>query len=262
MNILFAHETRSEPQVAVLVPLYNYSQYIVQALDSVAAQTQQDVELIVCNDCSTDDSASVALAWMERHAKYFCRAALIENDVNSGLSASRNAAVAYSRSPYCFMLDADNMIYPHCLERSLEALKEAPDEAAFAYSLREVFDESNPRWRKLENLPDWDTAWLSTANVIDAMVLHRRVALLRVGGYEEGEPFGRLGLEDLELWFKYARAGMFGIKLHQPLIRYRVHGASMMHVTTTKAQALQALWKALRERYPEFFPSLAPAGRE
>lgn len=253
MKVLFSHDTGISPKVSVIVPLYNYAQYIEQALDSVAAQTLPEVELVVCNDCSTDAGASVATAWMECHFSRFCRVALIENDRNSGLSATRNMAISFTTAPYCFMLDADNMLYPFCLERSLEALEDAPDEAAFAYSLRELFNDTDPACCRLENLSDWDTEWLSNANVIDAMVLHRKKSLLQVGGYAEEAPFGRLGLEDLELWFKYARAGWYGIKLHQPLIRYRVHEESMMHVTTGKAQALNKLWTALRERYPEFF---------
>ena len=54
MKTLFSAGTGGMPLVSVLISLYNYSQYIEEALDSVASQTLEDIELIICNDCSTD----------------------------------------------------------------------------------------------------------------------------------------------------------------------------------------------------------------
>lgn len=257
MKTLFLHDTESAhgtPKVAVLISLYNYSRYIYEALDTVAAQSLQSIELIVCNDCSTDNSAELTLNWMKSHTDRFARLALIENDANSGLSATRNTSVAFAQAPYLFILDADNKLYPACLERSLEVLEESDSSAAFVYALREIFDENEPDKRSLENLADWNPTLLHRGNSIDAMVLHRKSALEAVGGYSADEHFGRLGWEDFELWFKYARAGFCGIKLHQPLVRYRVHWESMLSTTTNQQKNLTQLWEQLRLRYPEFFP--------
>lgn len=242
-----------QPQVAVLISLYNYSKYVCEAMDSVAAQTLRNLELVVCNDCSTDDSANVALSWMKEHTERFQRLALIENDANSGLSATRNASVAFARAPFLFIFDADNKIYPRCLERSFDVLQDADSKAAFVYSFREIFDEEHLDQHALENLADWDPNSLRDGNTIDAMVLHRRTALEAVGGYSADECFGRLGWEDFELWFKYAQAGFYGIKIHQPLCSYRIHWGSMLQTTTNRENNLRLLWKQLRLRYPKFF---------
>lgn len=258
MKILFDNERNKKAKVAVLVSLYNYEKYICEALDSIAKQTLTDIELVVCNDFSTDNSVSVVIDWMQGHKQRFSRLAFIENDVNSGLSATRNASVAFAIAPYVFILDADNMIYPPCLERSLEVLKEADAKAAFAYAQREMFTDAEPLGNSLENLLDWNPRFFSQGNYIDAMVLHKKSALEAVGGYTVDDCFGRLGWEDYELWLKYVRAGFYGIKINQPLIRYRYHKVSMLRATTNRAKNTKKLWQRLHAQYPELIPAQMP----
>ena len=255
MKVLFSYERNDAAKVAVLVSLYNYSQHICEALDSVAEQTLLPLELVVCNDCSTDNSADVTTAWMEDHAERFSRIAFIENERNSGLSATRNAAISYATAPYLFILDADNQIYPRCLERSLEILEESPPEAAFVFAQREMFNAQELHGYALENLEDWNLEQLLRTNTIDAMVLHKRSALEAVGGYATDDVLGRLGMEDYELWLKYIRANFYGSKIHQPLIRYRRHLTSMVHKTTLQTNNLRRIWKRLNELYPDLIPS-------
>lgn len=254
MKVLFHRERSAGAKVAVLVSLYNYSRFIREALDSVAAQTLEDLDLVVCNDCSTDDSAAVAMEWMEAHAERFCRVSLIENERNSGLSATRNASIAYADAPYLFILDADNLIYPRCLERSLEILEESEPEAAFVFTQREMFNEREEYGRSMENLEDWNVPKLLLSNIIDAMVLHKRSAIELAGGYATDDTLGRLGMEDYELWLKYIRAGFYGIKIHQPLIRYRRHGASMIQNVTSLRSSQEKIWHRLGDLYPDLFP--------
>ena len=258
MKIVFCAERDTNSKVAVLVSLYNYEKYICEALNSIATQTLGDIELIVCNDCSTDNSAAVVLGWMQRHRQRFSRLALIENDSNSGLAATRNASVAFAAAPYVFILDADNMIYPACLERSLEVLQEADADAAFVYTYREMFNDTDMFGSSLENLLDWNPDLFCQGNYIDAMVLHKKSALDAVGGYAADDVFGRLGWEDYELWIKYVRAGFYGTKINQPLIRYRYHKTSMLRTTTTTSQNTHKLWQRLHVLHPEIIPEQIP----
>lgn len=234
MKTLFSAGTGGMPLVSVLISLYNYSQYIEEALDSVASQTLEDIELIICNDCSTDGGEKVTENWLRNNEQRFCRALLIENAVNSGLPATRNATLSCAQAPYLFILDADNVIFPSCLEKHAAALQEAEDDVAFVYSQRLVFTHENRSDCHLENLPDWDIPLLTLGNYIDAMVMHRADMLKRVGGYA-----------------KYMEAGLRGIKLHQPLIAYRVHQSSMLRTTTQYKESL--ILQALRNKYSRYF---------
>ena len=241
MKTLFSAGTGGMPLVSVLISLYNYSQYIEEALDSVASQTLEDIELIICNDCSTDGGEKVTENWLRKNEQRFCRALLIENAVNSGLPATRNATLSCAQAPYLFILPG----------KTRPALQEAEDDVAFVYSQRLVFTHENRSNCHLENLPDWDIPLLTLGNYIDAMVMHRADMLKRVEGYAAEAPFDRLGLEDYELWFKYMEAGLRGIKLHQPLIAYRVHQSSMLRTTTQYKESL--ILQALRNKYSRYF---------
>lgn len=251
MKEIFVAGRGGEARVSLLVSLYNYERYIEQALDSVANQTLRDIELIVCDDCSTDNGVQTTTNWLEKHADRFSRTLLVSNDINSGLAATRNQSIACANAPFIFILDADNFIFPRCLERSSLILEESPEDVAFVYAQRLVFNEEDHLNCCLENLPDWNEPLLTLGNYIDAMVLHRKEALCEVGGYAAEPPFDRQGWEDFELWFRYMDFGLRGVKLHQPLIAYRVHGASMIRTTTRKNST--RLWQAMREKYPHFF---------
>ena len=141
--------------------------------------------------------------------------------------------------------------FPPAWKNHAAALQEAEDDVAFVYSQRLVFTHENRSNCHLENLPDWDIPLLTLGNYIDAMVMHRADMLKRVEGYAAEAPFDRLGLEDYELWFKYMEAGLRGIKLHQPLIAYRVHQSSMLRTTTQYKESL--ILQALRNKYSRYF---------
>ena len=254
MHSLFFHDNSELSAVAVIISLYNYKKYIVEAMDSVALQTLESLELIVCDDCSTDNGPDLVAQWMERHTDRFCRIMLIGNEVNSGLPATRNASLTMVSAPYTFVLDADNFIFPQCLARLRSILEEAPQEAAFAYSQRLVFDEDDPSDCRLENLPDWDPLRLWFGNYIDAMVLHRTSALRTMNGYTTDPPFDRVGWEDYELTMRYSLHGWYGIKAHQPLMAYRKHKNSMVdniHKVDNNPMLFKSMWERFTELYAD-----------
>ncbi len=247
MRLLFESETEPNvpADVSVLISLYNYRHYIFQCLESVRDQTMQRIELIVWDDCSTDGGPAMVARWLEKNSGRFTRSSLAQNQSNQGLAHTRNAAIQHSRASFVFILDADNMLYPSCLERLWDALQHS--EAAFAYCTLEVFGATTG----LMGLSDWRPDLLHRGNVIDAMVMHRRSDLNSVGCFTKMQA---MGWEDFDLWFKYARAGKVGARVHEILARYRAHNASMLNTTTNLWSSRKKLWKELQNAYPEFFP--------
>ena len=90
--------------------------------------------------------------------------------------SARNTAFAHARTDFVFLLDADNLLYPRCLERLLGALKHC--DASFAYCLLEKFGEETG----IGNTKPWSPIALQHGNFIDAMVLHRKQAWEEAGG--------------------------------------------------------------------------------
>jgi glycosyltransferase involved in cell wall biosynthesis len=113
------------PAISVIITTYNRAALVVEAIDSVLAQTYRDFEIIVIDDGSTDDTRAVL-------ARYGDRIRCI-HQANSGLNAARNAAVASARGEYFALLDDDDLWEPGKLELSLRVLERFP-RAAFVFS--------------------------------------------------------------------------------------------------------------------------------
>lgn len=219
---LFEHGS-SWSEVCVVVPLYNYDKYIRQTLLSVAAQDLAELSVVVVDDCSKDDSASVVERWLNSNKDRFSTAVLVRNLKNAGLSITRNTGISAAGSPYLFFLDADNLIYPRCLSRHLEAIQRNPA-AQGAYSLLEIFDAD----RGVMGTEVFHRGRFKHGNHIDAMALIRRDFLLRVGGYHDI----KYGWEDFDLWLRMCEVGEYLVQIPEILGRYRVHHKSMLRTTT------------------------------
>jgi len=228
-------------EVSVVVPLYNYETYITDTLNSVATQTLEDVSLVVVDDCSKDSSAQVVKRWIEENPQRFSKAKLARNVRNAGLAITRNTGIAIAGSPKLFFLDADNLIYPRCLARHVDALSSSPA-ARGAYSLLEVFDAD----RRVIGAEVFDRARLKRGNHIDAMAMIRREYLLEIGGYHDIKH----GWEDFDLWLRMCESDDFLIQIPEILGRYRVHHQSMLRTTTNVGNNHLALRENITSRHP------------
>ena len=166
---------------------------------------------------------------------------VIARCVNHGLPAARNLGIEYARGEYVFILDADNVVYPHALSRLAERLDNDRD-AAFAYGILEKFDDDGP-YDLVSHLA-WDPQRLRFGNYIDAMAMIRRSAFDAVGGYTTDPRLG--GWEDLALWCSFAEAGMRGALVPEIVARYRAGRHSMLSLTNIDASEA---WSVLFERF-------------
>ncbi len=240
-DIVFAHDTLARGVATIVVPLYNYADYVVETLASIEAQTLSAVDLVIVDDASTDASLAVAKDWLAAHHQRFGRALLLRNRKNAGLALTRNAGFAQAETPYVMPFDADNILLPDCLSRCLAALEESG--AAFAYPTMQRFGGADDVFA---NLP-YDPIRLAPGNYIDATALVRLAAWAAIGGYHDIRP---TGWEDFDFWCRLAEAGLYGVHVDQPLVRYRVHGNSMLRTITNIDDNLRTLRAKMRKRHP------------
>jgi glycosyltransferase involved in cell wall biosynthesis len=235
----------------VVTALYNHADTVGAALDSVARGRYRDFELIVVDDGSTDASRQAVRDWMARNPSM--PALLLRHPFNRGLPSSRNTAIAFARGDEVLILDSDNEVHPHCLERLTAALDEDPG-AAFAFGILETFDRNGPRG--LIGFLGWDPDRLREHNYIDALALIRRSVLREVDGFTTD--LRLYGWEDYDLWCKLADRGMRGTHVKEIVGRYRTSAGSMISLTNLSLEGAEA---TLRERHPAFFAgSASPLG--
>src|ERR1700684_3263777 len=112
----------AEPLVSILVSNYNYGRFISDTIKSALDQTYSNIELIICDDCSTDNSVEV----IEEYARRDSRLHLIRK-ANGGQSSGFNAAFAASRGEIIALLDSDDIFLPHKVERIVANFQAHPD---------------------------------------------------------------------------------------------------------------------------------------
>jgi hypothetical protein len=237
-----AHD-KAKPRVTVCIPLYNHAEEVAEALDSIAGQDFDAFDVLIHDDCSTDDSANRVVEFSEAHPELPLR--LVRRSVNAGLPAGRNRMLDLARGEYVLMLDSDNELYPPCITRLAQALDDDPG-ALFAYPILDIRLDGKPDG--LMSAQFWDPAEMADNNPVDAFAMFRRKRLIEFGGYVEDLVLH--GWEDYDLYCRCAELGERGQHVPQILARYRRADNSMLSVTNLETESMYA---RLKERNPTVF---------
>ena len=110
----------TSPKVSIVIPVFNDEKYIEPCINSVLSQTFKDFELILVDDCSTDSTFNIV-----REKFSDDRIRIVQNETNSGISASRNHGIDVARGEYIYFMDHDDEIFPHCLDTFVSAAEES-----------------------------------------------------------------------------------------------------------------------------------------
>ena len=185
-------------RVSVIIPTYNRVPYLGDAIRSVLAQGMDDVEIIVVDDGSTDDT--------EELVRGFGAGVIYLPVAHRGQpAATRNRGLQAARGDFIALLDSDDLLLPGKLAVQCPALAAHPD-AAFVYSNGYFFtdDPAAPTGRVLDGLPtpsgDGFADLLRGNFLFPAVTLIRRSCLDAVGGFDEALPL----VEDYDLWLRLA----------------------------------------------------------
>lgn len=213
------------PLVSVVIPCYNYGHYLPEAVHSVLAQPGVELEVIVVDDCSTDDSATVA----ERLAAQHPQVRLIRNPVNKRHIATYNTGLAEVTGDYVVLLSADDQLAPGALGRAA-AVFEAHPRVSLVYGQVLTFaDAPLPQPRHARSWSTWrGSDWVgrscrTTGNLItNPEAIVRREVIERFGGYDARFPH----TADMLLWLQAATVGDVG-RVNGTQAYYRDHGANM-----------------------------------
>lgn len=202
-------------KVSVIMGAYNCADTLAEAIQSILSQTFTDWELIVCDDGSSDDTASVAERLCRAHPD---KLTLLRNGTNLGLAATLNRCLSVARGEYIARMDADDRCSPERLAHELAVL-ESPSAPDFVSTDMLLFDE-NGVWGRVSYPSDpkpTDFAWGTP--FCHAPCLIRTAALQAVGGYDTDRRL--LRVEDYHLWLKLYCHGYRGRNLPLPLYQMR-----------------------------------------
>ena len=226
--------------VSVIIPTYNYSRFIGEAIDSALAQTRAPLEVIVVDDGSTDGTAEVLAAYGDRIR--------VLRQKNSGVAMARNAGIAAARGEYLAFLDSDDAWYPRKLERQMPRFDAEPS-LGLVHCGAETIDSEG---RTLKMSVDGMEGQVAEAmlrldrEVImpqgSSIVVPKRVAE-EIGGFDARLPPS----EDWDFCYRVAARYAVGY-VAEVLVRYRLHGSGIhMNIGRMERAMLIALEKAFAD---------------
>ncbi|MEH3046360.1 glycosyltransferase family 2 protein [Sphingomonas adhaesiva] len=240
------------PAVSILIVARNTGPYIGDAILSARRQTRRDIEIVVVDDASTDDTRAIA----ERHAAEDARVRVLDGP-RAGLAAIRNASLAAARGRWAAILDSDDLLHPSHVERLVAAAERTGAELVAANMVSFSIEEGVTRTSLFADTPDWrqergiDLAAFVRSNGVAAGGVSTgylkplfAMDFLRTHGLEYDLRL-RIG-EDYDLVARALAKGARYIFLPRPTYFYRRHAASTSHRTSLRdLDALMAASDAL-----------------
>lgn len=202
---------KKKPLVSVVIINYNYGRFIDDAIESVLNQTYDNIEIIVIDDGSTDNSKAVIDSYIKNNDNI--RVIYREN---MGVVKTRNQAIEETKGEYYIQLDADDYIDKNYIEETLKiALEKDVD---LVYTDFQQFDQSDTR----SNFPsEYNFEWLKNQNFIHISCLIKRSA---VGEVRFDESLSGKTHEDWDFFIELGTRGMRAAKCSETVLNYRIHG--------------------------------------
>jgi len=229
-------DTTARPMVSIVVPAYNADKFLAETLDSLLKVDYPAFEIIVVDDGSTDQTASVAEDFCHRDA----RVHLLKQE-NGGVCRARNHGIRQAQGKYILPVDADDLLLPDFVSWAVDELERNP-EVKVAIPKAEFFGARTGTW----HLPPFSIHLLARKNMIPATALYRKTDWERTGGYYEAMQ----AREDWEFWVNVLKTGGTVVTSPRLGLRYRIHEHSKR---TTDRRMKRKVVDALNMRHPEFF---------
>lgn len=219
-------ENVNTPLISVITCVYNGESYVAQAIQSVLEQTFTNWELIVVDDGSTDNTASVVSQFLtDNRVKYYYQP-------NGKQGKARNFGIAKAVSPWLAFIDADDIWMPDKLYIQHNLIYEFGDDVDVFFSSAEIFHESSFATSELhcENgfieHKSLFVKLLSGENkILFSSVVMKKSSFMETGGFDE-TPFIA---EDYHLWLRMCDAGYRFFGIDEILVKYRVHNNQTSH---------------------------------
>lgn len=220
------------PLVSVVVPLYNYSQYIGDCIQSIKNQDYDNYELIVIDDCSTDKSYKVAKGFENGRIK------VIKTEVNSGYSKAKNEGIIVSQGEMITCLDADDMMTKTSITRRVKALLKNNVDMIHARAIDVTAKMTLNDCYKM----NMSKARRTEANVHAQTVMLKRGVHIKYGLYDED----LRSKSDKEMW-RRIHGRIEQVKLEKDVAYYRLHNKSMMKYRKKHARYNKEVTKIFQE---------------
>jgi len=210
------------PKVSICIPTYNREHYLLEALDSVFAQTYRDYEVVVLDDGSTDGTGEMIKNGRYRNLRYYWQE-------NKGDAAARNKLLELAQGRFITFLDSDDLLMPDAVERMMKVMEaEGGDIVVYGPYLR-IDENGNVYGRCKRKLHTGHITKYLFQNILvhSCGSMFPRSVLQETGGFDETLPV----CSDYDLWLRLSLKYRF-VALPQPTFKRRRHPANLSRVSS------------------------------
>lgn len=204
----------SPPLVSVLIPCYNVEDFVQEAIKSITNQTYQNLEIIVINDGSKDNTKHI----LQQLASQDKRITYIENPKNIGLIQTLNKGLKSCTGKYIARMDSDDISLPQRIEQQVDFLEKNPDIGIIG-SYIQKFGEKKDTWRmEIENDLIKSSLFYSTCFAHPSVMFRNEIIAKYNLHYDEDYPHA----EDYKLWYDFSKVTQMA-NLPKILLKYRIN---------------------------------------
>jgi glycosyltransferase involved in cell wall biosynthesis len=232
-------------KISVIVPCYNQSHFLGEALQSVLEQSYANWECIIVNDGSPDDTEIIAKQWLEKDRRFNY---LYKE--NGGLSSARNEGIKTSKGTFILPLDADDKIHSTYLEKIIKAFSENP-ELELVTSRIQFFGASDEELK----LPNYLYKKMLVQNCFVCSSAFKKASWERIGGYDEN----MRSFEDWEFWIRILNEKSQVYKIPELMFIYRKHdNGSLSNSFKTNPHFYFSLYDYVYEKHKDIYKKYYP----
>lgn len=228
------------PLISILIPTYNVEAFVEQAIHSICNQTYTNLEIIIVDDCSTDQTYPI----LKKLAEKDSRIKLYRNTVNSKIATTLNTAFSYSSGEYIARMDGDDISVPNRIEQQLNFLLQHPEIDLLGLNYI-VIDENNAEIKREAHISDPKKIIRAASYVspIPHFWLAKRVVYEKIG------PYRIPGVEDYDFLLRGLDLGFSMSNIQEYLYLHRIRGGNTATTTGLRQKkAFQYVKKLQAER--------------
>ncbi len=204
--------SNNEALVSIVMPAYNCEKYVVEAINSILAQTYRNWELLVLDDGSKDNTLRI----IEEFSQKDSRIKALPNGKNMGVSATRNRGIELASGEWIAFLDSDDMWKPEKLEKQFEIVEK--EAAEFLFTGSSYINEEGEAYKEIFEVPEKITyKKLRNQNVISCSSVLVKKKYFEHIKMEKDEMH-----EDYAVWLRILKTGVTAFGVNEPLLIYRI----------------------------------------
>ena len=229
-----------KPLVSIVIPVYNGSNYMREAIDSALAQTYTNIEVIVVNDGSTDNTDEIARSYGDK-IRYFSKE-------NGGVSTALNLAIENMKGEYFSWLSHDDMYLPEKIESQINILRNLDDKTTIVNSRNDAIDaEGNKKQSWKYEIPDKyvdkPLYYVFTTKLTGCSLLIHKSHFMRCGEFDCTQKI----TQDYDMWFKILRKAKI-YDINKVLVLVREHSGSVTNTSDKYYSESDEFWCGLLDQ--------------